>query len=177
MAEISNSALYDNYSTGIPSKKDACIVIVKTEWNAAIVNALESGCTQTLTQSGVRNIIVLTVPGAIEIPFAVKQFWESKKQAGTKPDAFIALGCVIRGDTPHFEYVSRAVTDGVMQLNLLLPVPVVFGVLTVDNELQAAERIGGKHGHKGKEAAITAIKMIQFLQSFNNESPLKANEE
>ena len=77
-----------------------------------------------------------------------------------KADAFIALGCVIRGDTPHFDYVCKAVTDGVVQLNLLLPVPTIFGVLTVDNEEQAKERIGGRHGHKGEEAAITAIKMI-----------------
>jgi 6,7-dimethyl-8-ribityllumazine synthase len=67
---------------------------------------------------------------------------------------------VIRGDTPHFDYVCKAVTDGVIQLNLLLPVPTIFGVLTVDNELQAKDRIGGKHGHKGEEAAVTAIKMI-----------------
>jgi 6,7-dimethyl-8-ribityllumazine synthase len=72
------------------------------------------------------------------------------------------LGCVIRGDTPHFDYVCKAVTDGVVQLNLLLPVPTIFGVLTVDNELQATERIGGKHGHKGEEAAVTAIKMINL---------------
>jgi 6,7-dimethyl-8-ribityllumazine synthase len=74
----------------------------------------------------------------------------------------VALGCVIRGDTPHFDYVCKAVTDGVVQLNLLLPVPTIFGVLTVDNELQAKERIGGKHGHKGGEAAITALKMINL---------------
>ena len=80
-----------------------------------------------------------------------------------KPDAFIALACVIRGDTPHFDYVCKAVTDGVVQLNLLLPVPTIFGVLTVDNEDQAKERIGGKHGHKGEEAAVTAVKMINPL--------------
>ncbi len=67
---------------------------------------------------------------------------------------------MVRGDTPHFDYVCKAVTDGVVQLNLTLPVPTIFGVLTVDNEEQAKERIGGKHGHKGEEAAITAIKMI-----------------
>jgi 6,7-dimethyl-8-ribityllumazine synthase len=69
----------------------------------------------------------------------------------------------VRGDTPHFDYVCKAVTDGVVQLNLLLPVPVIFGVLTVNNEEQAKERIGGKHGHKGEEAAITALKMIGLL--------------
>jgi len=73
---------------------------------------------------------------------------------------------VIRGGTPHFDYICQAVTDGVLQLNLNLPVPTIFGVLTVDNEEQAKERIGGKHGHKGVEAAITAIKMISLDQSF-----------
>jgi 6,7-dimethyl-8-ribityllumazine synthase len=73
---------------------------------------------------------------------------------------------VIRGGTPHFDYVCKAVTDGVVQLNLLLPVPTIFGVLTVDNEEQAKERIGGRHGHKGEEAAMTAVKMIAANQSF-----------
>jgi 6,7-dimethyl-8-ribityllumazine synthase len=97
----------------------------------------------------------------VEIPFAIKSYWEN---AGKKkrPDAFIALGCVVRGDTPHFDYVCKLVTDGVLQLNLSLPVPTVFGVLTLENEQQANERIGGKHGHKGEEAAITAIKMISL---------------
>ena len=76
------------------------------------------------------------------------------------PDAYITLGAVIRGDTPHFDYVCKNITDGVLQLNLSLDVPVIFGVLTVDNEQQAIERMGGKHGHKGEEAALTALKMI-----------------
>jgi 6,7-dimethyl-8-ribityllumazine synthase len=106
------------------------------------------------------------VPGAFEIPFAIKNYWE-KAGKKKKPDAFVALGCVVRGDTPHFDYVCKAVTDGVLQLNLLLPVPTIFGVLTVDNELQARERIGGEHGHKGEEAAITAVKMISISSSFD----------
>lgn len=73
---------------------------------------------------------------------------------------------MIKGDTPHFDYVCRLVTDGVGQLNLSLPVPTIFGVLTVNTEEQAMERIGGKHGHKGEEAAITALKMISLLESF-----------
>ena len=109
------------------------------------------------------NSSIYRVPGAFEIPFAIKNYWE---QAGKKkPDAFIALGCVIKGDTPHFEYVCRAVTDGIAALNLQLPVPVIFGVLTVDNVDQARERIGGIHGHKGEEAADAAIKMISFSRS------------
>ncbi len=157
MAEVTNSKLL-NTDTGIP-KKNAFIVLVKTEWNAVIVDELERGCREKLELYKVKKVITITVPGAFEIPFAIKNYFE-KKAKKKKPDAFIALGCVIRGDTPHFEYVCKAVTDGVVQLNLLLPVPTIFGVLTVDNELQAKERIGGKHGHKGEEAAVTAIKMI-----------------
>jgi 6,7-dimethyl-8-ribityllumazine synthase len=159
MADVKNSKL-KHIDTGILNK-DACIVLVKTEWNAAIVDQLERGCIAELEKHSVKKIVVVTVPGAFEIPFAIKNYWvnsNSKK----KPDAFIALGCVIKGDTPHFDYVCKAVTDGVVQLNLLLAVPTIFGVLTVDNEQQANERIGGKHGHKGEEAAITALKMLSL---------------
>jgi 6,7-dimethyl-8-ribityllumazine synthase len=161
MAEVSNSKLFKN-DTGIP-KKDACIVLVKTEWNAAIVDELEKGCLEQLKKSGIKKVISLTVPGAFEIPFAIKNYWE-KARKKKRPDAFIALGCVIRGGTPHFDYVCSAVTDGVVQLNFSLPVPTIFGVLTVDNEEQAKDRAGGKHGHKGEEAAITAIKMIAITR-------------
>lgn len=147
--------------TGILNVQDACIVLVKTEWNAAIVDELERGAIAELQKHEVKKIITVTVPGAVEIPFAIKTFWQSK-QKKKRPDAFIALGCVVRGDTPHFDYVCKAVTDGVVQLNLCLPVPTIFGVLTVDNEEQARERIGGRHGHKGEEAAITALKMISL---------------
>ena len=163
MADISNSKLLQ-IDTGI-LKKNACVVIVRTEWNAEIVDELEAGCVRQLKEKGLLNIKVINVPGAFEIAFAVKSYWEQAKKKN-KPAAFIALGCVLRGDTPHFDYVCRAVTDGVVQLNLLLPVPTIFGVLTVDNQQQADERIGGKHGHKGEEAAITAMKMIGLGQAF-----------
>jgi len=159
MAEVTNSKLL-NTDAGIP-KKNACIVLVKTEWNAAIVDELEKGCREKLASLKVKKIITITIPGAFEIPFAIKNYWEQKSKK-KKPDAFVAFACIIRGDTPHFDYVCKAVTDGIVQLNLSLPVPTIFGVLTVDNELQAKERIGGKHGHKGEEAAITALKMISF---------------
>ena len=163
MAEVANSKLL-NTEAGI-LYKDACVVIVRTEWNAAIVDELEKGCTAKLREAGVSNICVLTVPGAFEIPFGIKKYWELYKYRDDRPQAFIALCCVLRGDTPHFDYVCKAVTDGVVQLNLSLPVPVIFGILTVDNQQQANERIGGKHGHKGEEAAITAMKMISFVHS------------
>lgn len=152
MATQGNTAL----SKGIPVIKDAFVVIVKTEWNAAIINKLEAGVKRVLKAQGVA-CQTLTVPGAFEIPFAVKNHYAYSK---TAPDAYITLGTVIRGDTPHFDYVCKAVTDGVLQLNLSLDVPVIFGVLTLENEQQALERVGGKHGHKGEEAAVTAIKMI-----------------
>lgn len=152
MATQGNTAL----SKGIPVIKDAFVVIVKTEWNAHIINKLEAGVKRVLKAQGIASKTI-TVPGAFEIPFAVKNHYAYSK---TLPDAYITLGTVIRGDTPHFDYVCKAVTEGVLQLNLSLDVPVIFGVLTLENEQQALERVGGKHGHKGEEAAVTAIKMI-----------------
>lgn len=163
MADVTNSNLF-HINTGILTK-DACVVLVKTEWNAEITDQLERGCIAMLEKYEVRKIIVLTVPGAFEISFAIKKFWDTASRKN-KPDAFIALGCVIQGDTPHFDYVCKGVTDGIVQLNLMLTVPVAFGVLTVNNEQQALERIGGKHGHKGEEAAVTALKMIGLARSF-----------
>jgi len=147
-------------STGIQFKSDAFVVIIKTSWNASILDALELGCINVLESQKVA-YKVITVPGAFEIPFAIQKTWHNIEDK--KPSAFIALGCIIKGDTPHFDYVCKAVTDGALQLNLQLPVPTIFGVLTVDNEQQALERIGGKHGHKGEEAAVTALKMIELF--------------
>ena len=158
---VSDDNLF-NIDTGI-LKKDACIIIVRTEWNAAIVDKMEEGCIWIL-QKYAAAYKIITVPGAFEIPFAIKSFWDNASLQ--KPHAFIALGCVLRGDTPHFEYVCKAVTDGIVQLNLTLPVPTIFGVLTVDNNEQAQQRIGGEHGNKGEEAGITALKMIALQQSF-----------
>ena len=166
MAEVSNSKLLQ-VDTGIP-QKNACVVIVRTEWNAPTVDELEKGCYSKLNELGFEDIRTLTVPGAVEIPFAIKSYWDTNKYKDDKPLAFIALGCVIRGDTPHFDYVCKAVTDGVVHLNLLLPVPTIFGVLTVENQTQADERTGGKHGHKGEEAAITAMKMIALKNMIQN---------
>ena len=143
-------------SKGIPSIKDAFVIIVKTEWNSAIINKLEAGVKKILKANNITSKTI-TVPGAFEIPFAVKQHYAYSE---ILPDAYISLGTIIRGDTPHFDYVCKAVTDGVLQLNLSLDVPVIFGVLTLENEQQALDRIGGIHGNKGEEAAITAIKMI-----------------
>lgn len=148
--------------TGIPDIWDAGVVLVHTEWNALIVDELARGCQRTLEKHGVTSVTRVRVPGAIELPFACRRYFESVKDSERRPDAIIALGCVIRGGTPHFDYVCQAVTQGITLLNLQLPVPVLFGVLTVDNLSQAEERTGGVHGHKGEEAAISALKMIAF---------------
>ena len=161
MATKGNTSL----NKGIPVIKDAFVVIVKTEWNAHIINKLEAGAKKVLKEQGV-SCKTLVVPGAFEIPFAVKNHYAYSPQP---PDAYITLGTIIRGDTPHFDYVCKAVTDGVVQLNLTLDVPVVFGVLAVDNEIQAIKRIGGVHGHKGEEAAITAIKMMSLNRKLKNQ--------
>ena len=150
MSTTGNNAL----QKGIPRLKDAFIVIVKTEWNKNIVDKLESGAISILQEQNIKYKSI-TVPGSFEIPFAIRMHARSKKA-----NAFIALGTVIRGDTPHFDYVCKAITDGVLSLNLMLDVPVIFGVLTVNDEQQAMDRAGGVHGNKGEEAAITAIKMI-----------------
>ena len=160
---ISSSEIIN--TTGIQIPKDACVVIVRTEWNPQTVDPLEKGCTELLQQHNIP-FKVVTVPGAFEIPFAIQHYWNHHKYKDDKPSAFIALGCVLRGDTPHFEYVCNAVTDGVLHLNLTLPVPTIFGVLTVNTQEQADERTGGKHGNKGAEAAATAIKMIGLSRSF-----------
>ncbi|ACU62882.1 6,7-dimethyl-8-ribityllumazine synthase [Chitinophaga pinensis] len=159
---IHNQSLLND--AGILQSEDASVVIVYTEWNDAVINELVAGCDRSLAQYNVSKVSKVIVPGAFELPFACKQYWERTKGTHKQPGAIIAFGCVIRGETPHFDYVCKGVTEGLMQLNLDLPVPVIFGILTVDNMQQAQDRLGGIHGHKGEEAAITALKMISMMR-------------
>ena len=146
---------------------DAFIVIFRTEWNDGICGKLVEGCIEILDAAEVK-YKVITVPGAVEIPFAVQQYWNIfSNKTITRPSAFICFGCVIKGDTPHFEYVCNMVSQGIATLNLALPVPTIFGVLTVNNQQQAEERVGGTEGHKGREAAAAAIKMMTFFDEEN----------
>ncbi len=154
MATQGNTLLHK----GIPTIEDAFVVIVKTEWNAHIVDALEEGAIKVLNAQGIKHKTVI-VPGAFEIPFMINAIAKNSKE---KVSAYIALATVIQGDTPHFDYVCQGITNGITQLNILLDVPTIYGVLTVLTEEQAIDRIGGKHGHKGEEAAITAVKMIHL---------------
>jgi 6,7-dimethyl-8-ribityllumazine synthase len=161
MASQGNSKLIQTKTKTKALAKTTNVVIVKTEWNADIIDALEAGCTQVLTAHKIAYQTIV-VPGAVEIPFAINAHAKKKKK---KAHAYIALACVIKGDTPHFDYVCQSITQGITTLNTQLAVPVIYGVLTVLTKKQALERVGGKHGHKGEEAAITAIKMI----TINNE--------
>lgn len=166
MADVTNSKLFD-MNKDIQQLKDVLVVLVKTEWNAEITDELERGCLKIFGEYNIQTK-TLVVPGAVEIPFAIQQYAANRSALS----AFIALGCVIRGGTPHFEYVCQSVTQGITQLNLSLSVPVIFGVLTLDTMEQAKERTGGIHGNKGEEAAITTIKMMilnKQLQNVNRE--------
>lgn len=136
--------------------------IVVTEWNAHITEAMLKSAIATLQEQGVteNNITVRYVPGAFELIFGSAQLAQNGYV-----DAIIALGCVIKGDTPHFDYICEGTTEGLVRLNATGKIPVINGVLTVNNEEQAAERAGSKMD-KGREFAITAIKMVDFLKSF-----------
>jgi len=137
------------------------VVIVQATWNARITGELLLGCASVLHENGLvdENVIVLNVPGSFELIGGARMALDI-----LKPDAVVCLGCVIKGDTPHFEYVSGAVTQGLTMLQTQTSTPIVFGVLTVLTEEQAIQRIGGSHGHKGKEAAQTALQMIALRQ-------------
>ena len=167
MASEGNKKLVDQ-SVDANENASGSVVIVRTQWNAEIVDKLEQGCKSVLSGKGFSDVHTITVPGAVEITFGIKSYWEKVKYRDNKPVAFIALGCVIKGGTPHFDYVCKAVTDGVVQLNLILPVPTIFGVLTLNNHEEALERTGGQHGHKGEEAALTAIAMISLIKSYKD---------
>jgi 6,7-dimethyl-8-ribityllumazine synthase len=133
--------------------------IVVTRFNEFITNKLLSGCLDTLTRHGVdrENIDIAWVPGAFEVPLV------AQKMVGRGYDAVICLGAVIRGATPHFEYVSNEVTKGIAQVGLNTGVPIIYGVITTDTIEQAIERAGTKAGNKGSDAAATAIEMVNLL--------------
>ena len=132
--------------------------IVVAEWNEDVTEVLYHGALGALLALGAKksNIVRVNVPGSFELPLAAK--WAAEKK---QMDAVICLGCVIQGDTPHFDYICQAVAQGIMNVNLASGKPVVFGVLTTLNKNQALERAGGKYGNKGEEAAVTAVKMLE----------------
>jgi len=135
--------------------------IAISRFNSFITESLLSGCVDTLKRSGASEseISVVRVPGAFELPFIVQRMAQSKKY-----DSIIVLGAVIRGGTPHFDYVAGECTKGIGQISLQHDMPITFGVLTVDSIEQAIERAGTKAGNKGSEAALTAIEMVNVIK-------------
>ena len=151
--------LSDYDTASVPHASNMCFGIVVAEWNKDITGALLDGCVSTLEKHGAlpENIHVKTVPGSFELVYGAQQLC---KNDGF--DAIIILGSVIRGDTPHFDYICQGVTFGISRLNATQNIPVIFGLLTTDDHQQAVDRCGGKLGNKGDECAIDAIKMAKF---------------
>ncbi len=143
------------------------ISIVVSEWNDDITFSLRNACLETLKKFGISedNISVEYVPGTFELVYG-----SSLANQKHHPDAIVALGCVIKGETDHDKYINNAVSTGLMQLNLMLKKPVVFGVLTPNNKDQALDRAGGQYGNKGVEAAMTALKMLELKRKCSEQS-------
>ncbi|MDK2978323.1 MAG: 6,7-dimethyl-8-ribityllumazine synthase [Bacteroidales bacterium] len=153
----------------VPSAKGMKFGIVTSEWNSEITSALLKGAHETLLKHGAKeeNILRKYVPGSVELTLGA-QFMAEYADL----DAVICLGCVIQGETKHFDYVCQSVTHGITELNMHYNIPFIFGVLTTNNQQQAKDRAGGKHGNKGTEAAVTAIKMAQLqleMEDLENE--------
>lgn len=146
----------------VPSAETMKFGVVVSEWNIEITGVLADGAVKTLVKHGAKaeNILVKYVPGSFELPLGAQLIAES-----WNPDAVILLGCVIRGETPHFDFICQGVTKGAVDLNLKYNIPFIFGVLTTENQNQAKERAGGKLGNKGDEAAVAAIKMIALKKT------------
>ncbi len=157
--------LSDFSGTEIPSAANYRFGIVVAEWNTEITNALYIGAYQCLIDNGTLpdNIFTYPVPGSFELTTGADLVLKNLNL-----DAVICLGCVIQGETRHFDFICQAVANGVSNVSIKHAKPVIFGVLTTDNQQQAIDRAGGVHGNKGVEAAITAIKMANLASSFNN---------
>ena len=149
----------DAQVTPIPDATDMRIGIVVSEWNNHITDKLLEGAVQTLQEHGVGlpKITIKRVPGSFELIYGAAQLAKHGHV-----NAVIAIGCVVRGDTPHFDYICEGVTRGLADLNANGSIPVIFGLITTNTQEQAEERAGGKLGNKGCEFAVTAIKMVDY---------------
>ncbi len=159
-SRLHNLSDYDFKS--VPSAKGMRFGIVVSEWNSKVTGALLQGAFDTLLKHGAQDedILVHTVPGSFELIFGSSQMMKSGMV-----DAVIAIGCVIRGDTPHFDYICQGTTHGLSELNFRGDVPVIYGLLTCNTMEQAENRCGGILGNKGDECAVTAIKMVEYRRN------------
>lgn len=146
------------HSGSFPKANQYKIGVVVSEWNPQVTEALKEGAIEFLLEHGVQksNIDVHYVPGSFELPLGAAMMFDGDEDL----DGVICLGCVIQGETRHFDFISQAVADGTMRVGLDYGAPVIFGVLTCNTVEQALDRSGGKHGNKGVEAAVTILKMI-----------------
>ncbi|MBB5438069.1 6,7-dimethyl-8-ribityllumazine synthase [Pedobacter sp. AK017] len=153
--------LSDFSHTTVPDGSTFKFAIAVAEWNAEITGSLYKGALKTLLKHGVpaENIISVPVPGSFELTAAAEILLQKHKDL----DAVICLGCVIQGETKHFDFICDAVANGITNVGIKHSKPVIFGVLTTNDQQQAIDRAGGKHGNKGDEAAITALKMAELL--------------
>lgn len=160
-SELKNLSAFEG--SDVPNAADMKFGIIWAEWNHSITSALMKGAKDTLLKYGAKseNIVTKTVPGAFELTLGAQYMAELGHV-----DAIICIGCVIQGDTKHFDFICDAVAKGITNLNLKYNKPFIFGVLTVNTQEQAEDRTGGKHGNKGDEAAVTAIKMLGLKNSF-----------
>lgn len=160
-----NLSEYDPKS--IPPATGMRFAIIVSEWNKDITYALLEGAKNTLVKNGVDplNIRIEFVPGSFELTSGARTAAETGNF-----DAVICLGCVIRGETPHFDYICAGVTQGLTELNIRYAIPFIFGVLTTENLQQAKDRAGGKYGNKGDETAVTAIKMVALKRRFQSDN-------
>lgn len=156
--------LSDFSETEVPSAAPFRFGIVVAEWNASITNALYQGAYESLIEHGalIENIVTYSVPGSFELTSGADMLLKNSKL-----DAVICLGCVIQGETRHFDFICSAVAHGLTNVALKYSKPVIFGVLTTDTQQQAVDRAGGKHGNKGVEGAVTAIKMAYLAETLN----------
>ncbi len=152
----------------VPDAAGLRFVLIAAEWNPEVTQALLRGARGTLLKHGVKPDHIEThhVPGSYELPQAARLLIEARR-----PDAVICLGCVIQGETRHFEFISQAVAQGITQVGVETGTPVIFGVLTTDNMDQALQRAGGKHGNKGDEAALSAIMMARMKTQLEKDKP------
>lgn len=164
-SDLKNLSIFEG--SDIPNASKMKFGIIWAEWNYEITNALMQGASDTLIKHGAKaeNIQIKTVPGAFELTLGAQYMAEL-----TDIDAVICIGCVIQGDTKHFDFICDAIAKGITDLNLKYNKPFIFGVLTVNTLQQAKDRTGGIHGNKGDEAAVTAIKMLGLKSSFDVKS-------
>ena len=157
--------LSDFSETEIPSAAPFSFGIVVAEWNASITNALYQGAYDSLLEHGAlaENIFTYQVPGSFELTSGAELLLKTSKL-----DAIICLGCVIQGETRHFDFICNAVANGLTNVAIKYSKPVIFGVLTTDTQQQAVDRAGGKHGNKGIEGAVTAIKMAYLAETLKS---------